>query len=792
VLGVNLCLDEKVSFTFLNGCNFLGEGVVGGGKQQKKKGVVDGKNRRVLGDIGNLANLRGVEVNPNRPITRSFGAQLLANAQAASDENNKKQACANVVPKTVAGQKKKVTVKAKPDKAIHIEASPDKKKEGHAYSKKKSRALTSVLTARSKSDVLSQAACGITKKPKEQVIDIDAGDVDNELAAVEYIDDIYKFYKLVEKESRPHDYIDSQPEINERMRAILVDWLIDVHTKFDLSAETLYLTINIIDRFLAVKTLPRRELQLVGVSAMLIAAKYEEIWPPEVNDFVCLSDRAYTHEQILVMEKIILGKLEWTLTVPTPFVFLVRFIKASVPDQELENMAHFLSELGMMNYATLIYCPSMVAASAVFAARCTLNKAPLWNETLKLHTGYSQEQLMDCARLLVSFHSTVGNGKLKVVYGKYSDPHKGAVAMFPPAKNLLPESGEAVVGGGKQQKKNGVADGRNRKALGDIGNLANLRGVEVKPNRPITRSFGAQLLANAQAAAVVENNKAACGITKKPKEQVIDIDAGDVDNELAAVEYIDDIYKFYKLVENESRPHDYIDSQPEINERMRAILVDWLIDVHTKFDLSAETLYLTINIIDRFLAVKTVPRRELQLVGVSAMLMAAKYEEIWPPEVNDFVCLSDRAYTHEQILVMEKIILGNLEWTLTVPTPFVFLVRFIKASVPDQELENMAHFLSELGMMNYATLIYCPSMVAASAVFAARCTLNKAPLWNETLKLHTGYSEEQLMDCARLLVSFHSNIGNGKLKVVYRKYSDPQKGAVAGFPPAKYLLSQQS
>ncbi|XLS59756.1 hypothetical protein HN51_009511 [Arachis hypogaea] len=113
------------------------------------------------------------------------------------------------------------------------------------------------------------------------------------------------------------------------------------------------------------------------------------------------------------------------------------------------------------------------------------------------------------------------------------------------------------------------------------------------------------------------------------------------------------------------------------------------------------------------------------------------------------------------------------EWTLTVPTPFVFLVRFIKAEVPDQQLENMAHFLSELGMMHYATLMYCPSMVAASAVFAARCTLNKTPLWSDTLKLYTGYTQEQLMDCAGLLVSFHSNVGNGKLKVLYRKYSDP-------------------
>lgn len=87
-------------------------------------------------------------------------------------------------------------------------------------------------------------------------------------------------------------------------------------------------------------------------------------------------------------------------------------------------------------------------------------------------------------------------------------------------------------------------------------------------------------------------------------------------------------------MQNESRPHNYMVSQPEVNEKMRAILIDWLIDVHQKFELSPETLYLTINIIDRFLSVKAVPRRELQLVGISATLMASKYEEIWPPEVG--------------------------------------------------------------------------------------------------------------------------------------------------------------
>ncbi|CAL5425831.1 unnamed protein product [Camellia sinensis] len=243
-------------------------------------------------------------------------------------------------------------------------------------SRKKSQTLTSVLTARSK------AACDLTDKPKpkEQIVDIDATDIDNELAVVEYVEDIYKFYKQVENESRVHDYMDSQHEINEKMRAILVDWLIEVHNKFELMPETLYLTINIVDRYLASK--------------------------------------AYTNEQVLITEKRILGELEWSLTVPTPYVFLACFIKAAVADQHMENMVYFLAELGIMNYATIIYCPSMLAASAVYTARCTLNKSPAWNDTLKLHTGFSETQLMDFAKLLVSFHLIAAENKLKVIYRK--------------------------------------------------------------------------------------------------------------------------------------------------------------------------------------------------------------------------------------------------------------------------------------------------------------------------------------------------------------------------------------
>ncbi|KAL6966641.1 hypothetical protein U1Q18_032421 [Sarracenia purpurea var. burkii] len=443
--------------------------LLGGGKQ--KNGEAEGRNRRVLRDIGNIT---GVPVGDGgkpqnqicRPITRSLCVQLQANPRAAEEKNKKPLAevvngggAVNRVVarkdgsaiKAAAADKKRHDEEGKSDKVIDTMSSDEggvvimskkeekqviSRKSGVGPSRKEVKTMTWILTARSK------AACGLKTRPKEPIIpNIDAADCDNELAVVEYVEDIYKFYKLTEDENRVHDYMDSQPDINSKMRSILIDWLTEVHRKFELMPETLFLTLNLVDRYLSVTTISRRELQLVGISSMLIACKYEEIWAPEVNDFIAISDNAYVREQILIMEKAILGKLEWYLTVPTPYVFLVRYIKASVlsvSDQEMESMVFFLVELGLMHYPTIIlYCSSMIAASAVYAARCTLNRNPLWTETLKHHTGYSEDRLGECAKLLVRLHSDAGESKLKAVHKKYSSPDRGSVALFPPAKSVL-------------------------------------------------------------------------------------------------------------------------------------------------------------------------------------------------------------------------------------------------------------------------------------------------------------------------------------------------------------------
>ncbi|KAI3501181.1 hypothetical protein L1887_29043 [Cichorium endivia] len=368
--------------------------------------------------------------------------------------------------------------------------------------------------------------------------------------------------------------------------------------------------------------------------------------------------------------------------------------------------------------------------------------------------------------------------------------------------SLLPFShlGKAV--GDVTQKANmavpAAGQAKNRRALRDIGNL-----VLPAIRRPVARCFCAQLPATSQRDApenkktltstMTARSKAACGLNYKSKPaNVVDIDAQDMDNELAEVEYVEDIYKFYKLAENENQVHDYMHSQPEINDKTRAILIDWLIEVHDKFELTNETLYLTINIVDRFLAAETVAGRELQCMGMSAMLIASKYEEIWALEVNDFVKICNRAYDHRDVLVMEKRILGRLEWNLTLPTPYVFLTRFIKAAAtpPEINMEHMVFFYAELGMMNYEIIRFCPSMVAAAAVYAARSTLNQNPVWHETLEMHTGFAETKVMECAKMMALFHSMAKNDqKREVIYRKYSSVARGAVALYPPANSLLA---
>jgi len=128
-----------------------------------------------------------------------------------------------------------------------------------------------------------------------------------------------------------------------------------------------------------------------------------------------------------------------------------------------------------------------------------------------------------------------------------------------------------------------------------------------------------------------------------------DIDASGKNDPLLVTEYISEMYTYHRSEEHRAIVGPYLDSQPEINQRMRSILVDWLVDVHYKMKFFPETLYITVNIVDRFLAKTEVPRRKLQLVGVTSFLIASKYEEIYPPDIHDLVYVCDNAYSKQEV-----------------------------------------------------------------------------------------------------------------------------------------------
>ena len=137
---------------------------------------------------------------------------------------------------------------------------------------------------------------------------------------------------------------------------------------------------------------------------------------------------------------------------------------------------------------------------------------------------------------------------------------------------------------------------------------------------------------------------------------------------------------------------DYLADQTEILPKMRAVLIDWLIGVHLQFHLLQETLYTTVAILDRYLQhdVKKISRSKLQLVGVASMLIAAKYEEIYAPEVKDFVYITDRAYTERDILKMEIRVLSVLNFNLGRPLPLHFLRRASKAGGVEAATHTLA------------------------------------------------------------------------------------------------------
>ncbi|KAF4352961.1 hypothetical protein F8388_008382 [Cannabis sativa] len=269
-------------------------------------------------------------------------------------------------------------------------------------------------------------------------------------------------------------------------------------------------------------------------------------------------------------------------------------------------------------------------------------------------------------------------------------------------------------------------------------------------------------------------------------DQIVDVDSNFMDPQLCAT-IACDIYKHLRASEVNKRPStDFMEKvQKDVTPSMRAILIDWLVEVSEEYRLVPDTLYLTVNYIDRYLSGNVMNRQRLQLLGVACMMIASKYEEICAPQVEEFCYITDNTYFKDEVLEMESSVLNYLKFEMTAPTTKCFLRRFVRAAqgineVPLMQFECLANYLAELSLLEYSMLSYPPSKIAASAIFLANFIIlpSKRP-WNNTLLHYTQYQPSDLCSCIKDLHRLCSNNNNSSLLAIREKYSQHKYKYVA-------------
>lgn len=310
-----------------------------------------------------------------------------------------------------------------------------------------------------------------------------------------------------------------------------------------------------------------------------------------------------------------------------------------------------------------------------------------------------------------------------------------------------------------------------RPALKDQKNGANVAttDVAVKP------------MAKANRCVAVKSNLPATSNRQK-KERVperVHAEVVGIDREIQYVEYCDEVYtyllhreKLYKIEEN------FMAHSPA-TPKMRGILIDWLIQVHTRFHLLPETLHLTIYLLDIMLSRTRVDKNELQLVGVASMLVASKYEEMYAPDINDFEYITDNAYSKKQILKMEAKILTAANFELSRPHSLTFLRWYSKQLQFGVRMHHMAKYLIEMAFLDCSLSPILPSHIACAATFVAAKLCNTSYDGEKMRKL-TGINpreaEELAAMFAKVILRLHSL---PKLVAVREKYSSAKVLAVS-------------
>ena len=299
-------------------------------------------------------------------------------------------------------------------------------------------------------------------------------------------------------------------------------------------------------------------------------------------------------------------------------------------------------------------------------------------------------------------------------------------------------------------------------------------------------------------ASEVHNFSSSNSLLGIPPISFLDIDMVYVHSQRHVTAYAIEIFDYLKRLEVEYAPNPvYIQHiQNDINSQMREILICWLVEVADEFQLQPETLFLTKSYIDRFLSSHRVSRNDLQLVGITCMLIASKFEEQQPPLVDDFIQMTENSYTRAQMIQYEILVLTVLKFRLSGPNEQAFLKRYLMATALTMNDRNefyllmlLATYLTERTMQAIECVQFPPSLIAAASLCLALHTLGLDP-WTSTLAHYTGYSESNLL-FQKAVCKIHQihllafrRTGDPNLETVTEKYNQKKYNQIASLQPA--------
>ncbi|XP_014292383.1 G2/mitotic-specific cyclin-B3 [Halyomorpha halys] len=267
----------------------------------------------------------------------------------------------------------------------------------------------------------------------------------------------------------------------------------------------------------------------------------------------------------------------------------------------------------------------------------------------------------------------------------------------------------------------------------------------------------------------------------KPPPGVEDYDLEQMNDLGSVAMYAMDIFNYLKSRENHFKIDDYMSKQTSINKSMRALLIDWMVEIQENFELNHETLYLAVKIVDLYLSKVKIQKEDLQLVGCASLFIASKYDERIPPMLDDFLYICDHLYDAKDVLSMEIKLLRNLDFQLGIPLSYRFLRRYARCAKIDMPLLTLARFILEYSLMDYSTVTYSDSKMAAAALLLA-IIMKQGGTWTPTLEYYSGYKVDDFKDIALALNAVLHKKQNDKIKTVRTKYSHKIFFEVAKIP----------